>query len=731
MGLEMRLGSPKAYLAAAIGAAVTLFVVSEAMSRSDDKAHDIVTQMTLDEKIRLVHGVMPLPFGPAVTLPADVLPSAGYIEGIPHLGIPALRETDASLGVAYVMGLRHDGATALPSGLASAAGWNPQSTYEAGAMIGREAWRKGFNVLLAGGANLTRDPRNGRNFEYLGEDPLLAGTLAGAAMRGIQAQHVISTLKHFALNNQETGRHDLNVRIEEAAARESDLLAFEIALEAGHPGAVMCSYNRVNGPYACDNDWLLNRVLKTDWHFPGWVMSDWGAVPGIDAALHGLDQQSGEQLDKEIYFGALLKQKAQSDPIWLRRLDDMALRIVYSMQEIGIDAYPPQISAIDFAADAAIAQRVAEEGIVLLSNPRNLLPLAAKAQNIAIIGGHADIGVISGGGSSQVAPPGGPAATIPLGGLTQLEAFFHTALYMPSSPLAAIRSRNPHAHFAYDSGEYVSAAAALAKRSDLVILFATKWMGEGVDAPDLTLPGGQDALIDAVTKANPNTIIVLETGGPVLMPWLNQAGAVLEAWYPGARGGEAIARVLFGDVDAAGHLPMTFPVSEAQLPNREMPGAGLTEGTGFDVSYPEGSNVGYRWFAAQDVKPLFAFGHGLSYTQFRFGGLALARGRKLTASFTVTNTGAREGIAVPQLYLLQAPQGTRQRLVGWERLALKPGESRTVTVAIDQRLLADWSQERHGWSIKPGRYAFALGMSAQMPVGSSSDVILAGRVLPP
>src|SRR5581483_1217358 len=274
-------------------------------------------------------------------------------------------------------------------------------------------------------------------------DPLLTGTMAGEAVRGIQDQHVISTSKHFALNDQETGRHVLNVVMDEAVARESDLLAFELAIERGKPGAVMCSYNRVNGPYACDSDPLLNGILKSDWHYPGWVMSDWGAVPSASAALHGLDQESGEQLDQEVFFGEPLRKLAEINPAYRQRLDDMVLRILRSMYAVGIVEHPPQQSAIDLQADGAVAQRVAEEGIVVLANPRNLLPLSGKARRIAIIGGHSDIGVISGGGSSQVAPPGGPAATIPLGGLGPLEAFLHTSMYHPSSPTTAIQSRVP------------------------------------------------------------------------------------------------------------------------------------------------------------------------------------------------------------------------------------------------------------------------------------------------
>ena len=268
------------------------------MKAADARAAATVRQMTADEKVVLTHGIMPLPLGgPTPPIPADAIAGAGYIAGIERLGVPALKETDASLGVSYVMGIRKDGATALPSGVAQAASWNPELMYRGGAMIGSEARAKGFNVLLAGGVNLMRDPRNGRTFEYLAEDPLLSGMLVGAAIRGIQSNNIISTIKHFALNGQETGRKYVDVKISEGAARESDLLAFQIGIEQGQPGSVMCAYNRVHGEQACANDWLLNKVLKQSWGYKGFVMSDWGAVPNLEAALKGLDQQSGEQLD--------------------------------------------------------------------------------------------------------------------------------------------------------------------------------------------------------------------------------------------------------------------------------------------------------------------------------------------------------------------------------------------------------------------------------------------------
>jgi beta-glucosidase len=691
-------------------------------STVDARADTIVRQLTPEEQLRLVHGVMALPFGAsAPALPPGAIPGAGYIAGVPRLGVPALTETDASLGVAYVMGLRHDGATALPSGLATAATWDTDIAYQGGAMIGQEAWRKGFNVLLAGGVDLARDPRNGRNFEYLGEDPLLAGLLAGAAIRGIQAQHVVSTVKHYAVNDQETGRLIMNAVIGEAAARESDLLAFQIAIETGHPGSVMCAYNHVDGVYACENDNLLNKVLKQDWKYPGWVMSDWGAVHSLSAALRGLDQESGSQLDSQVFFDKPLAAAAERDPAYRARLVDMDHRIIRSLAEVGVLDHPAAKTPIDFAADAKVAERVEDEGIVLLKNRGDLLPLLASAKRIAVIGGHADVGVISGGGSSQVAPPGGPAMTVHIGGEGQM-AMMRSIMYMPSSPLQAIKARAGVAEVHFDDGMYPAAAAAIARRSDVAIVFVTKWQLEGYDAPDLSLPDGQDQLVEAVTGANPHTIVVLETGNPVLMPWLDQAGAVLEAWYPGSRGGEAIADVLFGVVGPSGRLPITFPASLSQLPRPSLPGWGLPETQAFDVDYNiEGANVGYRWYAEKALKPLFPFGFGLSFTHFSPSDLKVQGGATVTASFNLTNNGSRPGVDVAQLYLTATPSGAHERLLGWSRIKLDPGETRRVTITADPRLLANWDVAAHTWRIAGGRYGLAIGASA-------ADLQLSGSV---
>jgi beta-glucosidase len=697
--------------------------------RPDRRADLVVAKMSLDEQIALLHGDFP---GFMPKRPEGVKISAGYVAGLPRLGIPALTESDASLGVANAR-RSNDDATALPSGLALAATWDVKTAFASGAMIGKEARQKGFNVLLAGGANLLRDPRNGRNFEYLGEDPLLAGTLAGATINGIQSNHIVSTAKHFAINDQETGRMVLSAEIDEAAFRESDLLAFEIAIETGHPGSVMCAYNRVGGTYACENPFLLTDVLRKDWNYPGWVMSDWGAVHGVQAAMAGLDQESGQQLDKKVFFNEPLKAAVKGGEVPAARVREMTHRLLRSMFAAGLFEHPVEAGGLDTAADSAVAGRAAEQGIVLLKNSGGVLPLAASARHILVVGGHADVGVLSGGGSSQVIPSGSVKFPAPKGA----PSWGGGQMYHPYAPLAAIKARAPGAEVSFNDGADPAAAAALAAKADVVVVFATQWASEGMDV-SMTLPDGQDALISAVAAANPKTVVVLETGAPVLMPWRDRPAAIVEAWYPGSRGGESIARVLFGQVNPQGRLPATFPASEAQLARPVLPGAdqGIVEGIGgatpkpFDVRYSEGSDVGYRGFAKSGQTPIYAFGYGLSYTSFRYSGLKVAGGKTLTASFTVTNTGARAGTDTPQVYLTGGPTRTQQRLIGWSKVVLKPGESRQVTVAVAPRMLANWDTKAHGWRLDGGAYRLAVGPDAATPTLKGSAQVAAASLKP-
>lgn len=687
-------------------------------------------QMTLDEKLTLLQTIL-LARIPYDKQPKDIAIGVGYTPGVPRLGVPPLVESDASLGVANMGGFIRpkDGATALPSGLAMASTWSPELIEAGGQMIGGETRAKGFNVLLAGGANLVREPRNGRNFEYLSEDPLLTGMLAGAAVSGIQKNHIISTIKHYALNAQETGRSFLNVEIDEAAMRESDLLAFQIANEIGKPGAVMCSYNKVNGTHACENSFLLNRVLRRDWGFDGYVLSDWGGVHGI-VLQEGLDQESGVREFGESWYGDALRKSLSSGETDAKLVDQSVERILNSIYRLELDKHPVSVgNPIDFDTNALVAQRIAEEGIVLLKNHGGFLPIPPDTKSILVIGAHADVGVPSGGGSSQVWPAGNAALSLEIPG----DVVYHRRLYMPSSPLEELRKQFPEAEISYDDGTDHARAAAAARKAEVTVIFAEQFMAEGWDAIDLNLPGTQGDLIDTVAKASPRTAIVLETGGPVTMPWLDKVPAVLQAWYSGQNGGAAIARILSGTVNPSGRLPVTFPGTIEQLPNPTLPGSDAIvyrpgsdlydlpkETTALNVNYPEGSDVGYRWYAKEGIEPLFAFGHGLSYSKFESGNLSIAG---TTATATVRNTGKVKGAFVAQLYLTARPGDRKRRLVGFKKVELVPSESETVTMEIDRRLLADWNDG--GWLLKGGTYRFALGDNA-LHMGSEIAVTYEG-----
>ncbi|MES2823813.1 MAG: glycoside hydrolase family 3 C-terminal domain-containing protein [Pseudomonadota bacterium] len=675
----------------------------------------VLKEMTLDEKLTLVYGY----FGTDAPQLNSKRPkesinlSAGYIYGIPRLGIPAQFQTDAGLGVACQAGegtLRER--TGLASGLNTTASWDLDVAYNGGAMIGSEARSSGFNVMLAGGVNLMREPRNGRNFEYGGEDPLLAGHIVGQQIKGIQANNIISTLKHFAFNDQEQGRSIVNALVEDSAARMSDLLALQIANEVGKPGSVMCSYNLVNGFYACENQYLLNEVLKGDWAFKGYVMSDWGAVHStIPAANNGLDQQSAYSFDKSPYFGMALKEAVEQNWVPLARLDNMARRILWAMFDKGLFDHPvKEGGTIDFAAHALVTQTGSEQGMVLLKNSNNILPLTKSLKKIAVIGSHSDVGVLSGGGSSKVFPIGGIAVK----GLMP-DLWPGPVIYFPSSPLKAIKARVPESQVLYAEGTDVKAAAKLAAESDLVVLFVNQWLGEAFDAQTLSLPDNQDALVAAIAKANPKTVIVLQNGGPVLMPWLDSVSGVLEAWYPGTSGGEAIARVLFGEVNPSGHLPATFPASEKQLPRPILDGDSKGGLAKFDVNYFEGAAVGYKWYELKGLKPLFPFGYGLSYTQFSYSNLtAEVKEGVLNVNFKMTNTGKVKGKDVAQVYVspVKGSWEAPKRLGGWSKVELNPGESKNVSVTVEPRVLSMYQSAAKTWTIVEGDYKVILAQDS-------------------
>src|SRR5258706_1917179 len=524
----------------------------------DPRADMVVEQLTLDEKIQLVHGIGWGPLIPGSPIPPDNNGGAGEVVGIPRLGIPSVQQADSAVGIR--MAARQSRyATLLPSVLAAASSWDPEAAHRYGDVIGRELRAQGYNQSIGGGVNLARDPRNGRLFEYAGEDPLLAGVTVGHVIRGVQDNQIMGDIKHYAFNDQETGRSVVDVRISHKAAHESDLLAFELGLRIGQPSSVMCSYNKVNGDWACENDWLLNHVLKGSWHFPGFVVSDWDGTHSTEkAAMAGLDvQMPGEE-----YFGEALKRAVTSGRVPMRRLDDMVHRVLRSMFSAGIVDRPvtPR-TVIDPFRGLEDAQHIAEESIVLLKNDGTLPLNAGAVRSIAVIGARADVGVLSGGGSAQVDAPGGNAIS------PATPTQWGEAVYFPSPPLRYIREHAREARVQFDAGTDAASAASLAQSADIAIVFTDQYISESGDAPSLSLPGRQDELIAAVAAANPRTIVVLITGNPVTMPWIDHVAGVMEAWYPGMGGGQAIANLIFGSVVPSGKLPITFAKSESDLPH--------------------------------------------------------------------------------------------------------------------------------------------------------------------
>jgi beta-glucosidase len=687
----------------------------------DTRADLMVKEMTLDEKIQLVHGIGWGPLRAGSPVPAADNGGAGFVPGIPRLGLPDINLADSAVGIR--MAARDSRyATLLPSVIGMASSWDPKMGFLYGSVIGRELRDQGYNMSIGGGMDLIREPRNGRNFEYASEDPLLAGTMVGELAMGVQSNNVMGDIKHYVLNDQETGRNTLNALLDKRAMQETDLLGFQIAIGMAKPAGVMCSYNHVNGDYACENQYTLTDVLKKEWGFKGFVLSDWeGTHSTVKAALAGLDmEQPGDG-----YFGAPLKQAVQDGKVPEARVDDMVHRIVRSMFATGVIDHPPVRRVVDPFKGRDDARKIEEESLVLLKNEDGILPLAAGAgKTIAVIGGRADEGVLSGGGSAQVDAPGG----LPGG------SAWGKPVYFPSSPLRYLKEQaGDGATVSFDAGTDVAAAAKAAAKAQVAIVFVTQWMSEGMDRPTLSLPDDQDALVEAVAKANPNTVVVLETGGPVSMPWHKLVKGIVEAWYPGIGGGEAIADVLYGRVNASGKLPVTFAVDDAQLPHPKV--TGLTAATGnngmngggnrgrqarnFPVDYNvEGMKVGYKWFEAKDETPLFPFGFGLSYTSFAYSGLTVTPGAE-SVSFTVKNTGERAGDEIAEVYvtLPKSADEPFRKLVGFERVSLAAGASETVTVPIKPLYLRVFSTEKNGWERLDGAYRIEVGgSSAELPL---------------
>jgi beta-glucosidase len=690
------------------------------------RADTLLKQMTLDEKLQFIASKYPFIASPGG--------GAGLIAGIPRLSIPDISNSDSATG----SGSKTQASTTFPSTLAIAASWDRQLSFEYGRQIAIQLRAQGFGMGLGGGGNLTRDPRGGRGFEYLGEDPELAGAMLAQRTLGTQSEHILASIKHFDGNEQETNRMGGNTTVDERTFRELYLLPFEIAVETGHPASVMCSYNRLNGDYACENSHLLNDVLKHDWNFQGIVQSDWGATHSTVKAINaGLDEEEGSEPGPTWFNRNDVLYALANHDITEARLDDMVRRHLYAMISTGLMDDPPKEGGkIDFAAAAAFAQHAEEQSIVLLRNQGGQLPLSTeKVKSILVAGAHADVAVGTGGGSGDVLKPV-TGYIAGCGGLTfGLHAgcdWWKSPWVKPEVPLVqAIQELAPGAQVTFAgnrdeqepfraySMQEIDEAAALAARSDVAVVVVDQPAGE--DFGDLTSlrlnnPPNQDALVEAVAAANPHTIVLVESGNPVLMPWKSKVAAILEVWYPGEGGGKAIANVLFGRVNPSGKLPVTFPER-----NEDIPTWGKDGTIARDPVYAEKLDIGYRWYDAKKIKPMFEFGLGLSYTHFAYSDLSVktAADNTMTVAFSVKNTGAVAGAEVPQVYLGVHYEGEPPlRLVGWDKIYLTPGQSKAVSVTISPRMQSLWSVDRNNWEFVPG---------SEVYVGASSrDIRLTG-----
>jgi len=655
----------------------------------DARARRIVSRMTLEEKISQMHGT-------------QKKGQFRIVVGVPRLGIPDLLVTNGPAGFGPA-GPGHQGkATALPAPISMAATWDVDAARDYGAVEAGEAADFGNTFFEAPDINIARVPQNGRTFEAYGEDPYLAARLAVANIQGIQSQGIIANVKHYAANNQETGRRTISVEVDERTLREIYLPAFEASVKEGHVASAMGAYNRLHGVYCCESALLLNQILKGEWAFDGFVTSDFGAVHStVESALNGLDLE----MPGDKYFGAPLKAAVDQGKVSVAVIDEHLVRRFRAMMKLGVWDHPPVRKPIPEAEDGALARRWAEEGAVLLRNQGGLLPLkAGSLKSVALIGPGALKASTGGGGSSKVAP-----AYV----VTPLDGF--------------CKRLGDGVNVTVDTGADVAAAAAAARAADVAVVMVGDAQSEGSDH-SLALSGNQDALVEAVAAANPRTVVVLKSGGPVLMPWNEKAPAIVEAWYPGEEDGNAVAAVLMGDCNPSGKLPITFPKQLADLPANtpeKYPGVGPA------VHYSEGVLVGYRWFDASNITPLYPFGYGLSYTTFAYRALKLSSENlpvaapKLTVEFDIANTGGLAGAEVAQVYvglpaLPGVPQPPRQ-LKGFARVSVPPGGVAHASVVLDARAFSYWDAAAHAWKVAPGDYPISIG-------ASSRDLRLEGRV---
>ncbi len=667
------------------------------------RASLLIKAMTLDEKITMMHGSGPCLEVWTPQCPMPIKGYIGYVPPIERLGIPHLTLADGRAGV----GNKATDVTLLPAPIAAASSWDLGLMSEFGHVLGKEQWEKGSNVTLSPTIDVVRVPEWGRTFESYGEDPYFNARMAVTEIKAIQAEGSIADANMYLTMNQESDRFHEDSVVDERTLQEIYLPPYEASVEEGHVGTFMCAYVKTNGVYSCENAHLLQDILRKQLKFDGWVMSDWGATHStVDSALNGLDQEMPDSK----YFGDALKKAVEAGQVSTAVIDEHVRNILVPMFHQGLF---DRVQAGTWAANVrspqhdAFSRKVAEQGTVLLKNAGSLLPLKADV-SVAVIGAAGTTKPkAEGGGSSEVVAP-----------------------YVVS-PLDGVSKRAKGKVTSADGSDLEKAAAA-ARDVEIALVFVRTEETEGGDRPDLNLPENQDALIEAVAAANKNTIVVLDTGGPVLMPWVDHVAGVIQAWYAGQENGNAIAAVLYGDVNPSAKLPLTFPRSATEIPTatkEQWPGV---DGRSL---YTEKLNVGYRWYDATRTEPLFPFGFGLSYTTFKVSHLVVGPAKlalrsstdstKLKVALDVTNTGKRAGAEVVQVYVGHPAENGEppHQLRAFAKVQLKPGETKPVTLSLDARSFSTFDTGAKQWLVRPGTYEILAGTSSRdLPLQSAIAV---------
>lgn len=692
----------------------------------EERIEDALSRMTLEEKVKMCHAQ-----------------SKFSSPGVPRLGIPELWHADGPHGVRAEVfwdewdnaGWTNDSCIAFPALTALAASWNPEMAALYGKVIGEEARYRKKDVLLGPGVNIYRTPLNGRNFEYMGEDPFLTSRIAVPYIQGVQSNGVAACVKHFALNNQEIARGHINVIVSDRALHEIYLPAFKAAVEEAGAWSLMGAYNQYKGEHCCHNAYLLNDVLKGDWKFDGAVIADWGGTHNtVQAAKNGLDIEMGTWTDgmkwnktnayDEYYLAVPFLNMLKSGELSEDLVNEKVRRILRLMFRTNMNTKRPW-GSFGTQEHMLAGQQIAEEGIVLLQNNNDVLPIDLnKAKKIAVIGENAIKVMTVGGGSSSLKVR---YEISPLQGLkdrvgTQAEVVYARGYVGGKSTQQDGLSTGQDLSEKRSADELLAEAVKVAKDADFVVFVGglNKDDGqdcEGNDRADLRLPYDQDKLISELAKANKNLAVVLISGNAVAMPWVAQVPAIVQGWYNGSAAGKALASILVGDVNPSGKLPMTFPV---KLKDNGAHALGEYPGDNVNVTYNEDIYVGYRWADKEKIKPLFSFGHGLSYTKFQYGKVAVDN-KTMSADGTVTvtvpvkNIGGRKGEEVVQLYISDLksslPRPVKE-LKGFSKIALNPGEEKTVSFVIDAEKLKFYDDTRQQWVAEPGTFEAIIGASS-------------------